>query len=197
MKLRNLLLLISIMLAGCIPIVKQSPAPPVDHPQVGELFTVTDEHLMVIPVWEKYPTVHSEQSIRESSTLRLGNPVFTETGALYRVHAAVPSRTSASLMMPAAALGRGVFFYGYIIASETGNILLLDKSLDNRDLTRQALVGEYRKEELIAFMESGKPEALGDSEIWHFFDSKEIHIEFGDADRSRVITFLVNKDKTR
>jgi len=195
-KLRLLLLLSSVMLAGCIPFVKKSSAPPVVHPQLGELFAVEDENTMVIPVWEKYPAFISEDSIRESSTLWLGDPVFAEAGALYRVHDQIPSRTSAGLVMPVAGVGRGIFFYGYIVASETGNIFLLDKSYDSRDLTRHASIADDNKEELIAFIASGKHDALGDSEIWDFFDSKETHIEFGDADRNRVITFLMDEVAT-
>lgn len=186
------MLLSAIVLAGCLPLVKESSALPITHPRLDELFPVSSEETVVIPVWEKYPAFISEDTIRESSTLRLADPVFTTAGALPRVHEQVSGRTSTGIMTPVAGVGSGIFFYGFVVISESGNILLLDRSYDPRDLTRCGSTDDDTVEALIALLASSSRGALGDAELWEFFDGKEIEIEFDQADRDRLVSFLEN-----
>ena len=195
MNLRILFLLSLLALNGCFPVVKESPAPQVSHSKLSELFPYKDENIMVIPVWQDAPTIMSEESISESSTLWLSAPIFTIADSLIHVHDQIPSKTSALLIVgPGGAIGRGVSFDGYIIVSETGNFLLLDKSGKNRKRSYHGSFTNQDKNDLIAFIKTGKTTTMsdpGDKTSWNsHLRRNNFQSRFSDADRDRIVSFL-------
>jgi hypothetical protein len=166
-----------------------SPAPRIDHPQLSVLFPRQDENIVIIPMWEKCPVACASRSTGKS--LLLEDPVFTKTGSLSYVHEKIPSKTSAGIVSPDAAIGRLVTFYGFVIASETGRYLLLDKSTDYSNTTAHGEFTNDDKNALIAFMATGKRAMLDDMEAWDsFFIYKDVHTRFSNADRDRIVSFL-------
>ena len=75
----SVVVLMILSCVSCIPLVKESNAPPIDKYSLSVLYKNDDERILVLPVWEKYPVVMSEQSIKESSTLSFGTPLFIKS----------------------------------------------------------------------------------------------------------------------
>ncbi|MDT8422056.1 MAG: hypothetical protein RQ754_16635 [Desulfuromonadales bacterium] len=193
MKPWILLVFSLLLLVSCIPLIKESRPPQVSHPYLDRLFPRDDEQVVIIPVWQKYPIFMSEKSIRSDSSLCLGSPVFTKAVKFEHVNEQISGKTSAGLIIgPGGGIGRGVFFYGYIIASESGNMLLLDNSQDHLDMTSFGVVTVDNKNELIDLMTSGHHSKLKDFGLWKFFDGKEIRIWFNFTERDRIVSFLSN-----
>jgi hypothetical protein len=65
----SVVVLMILACVSCIPLVKESSAPPIDKYSLSGLFKNDDERILVLPVWKKYPVIISTQSIEESSTL--------------------------------------------------------------------------------------------------------------------------------
>ena len=120
---------------------------------------------MVLPVWEKYPVIITTKSIEESSTISVGTPLFLKVKDIRGIHKLIPSKTIAGLLVgPLVGVGRGVFFSGYYIISESGRVIWLET--EHHTAKSVFLSREGKKELLEAFREFEQVYLLPASDVW-------------------------------
>ena len=184
------------VLTGCVlPMVKESAAPAIATSMLTRLFPDPGENTLLIPVWEDYPVIISEGSIRESSTLHIGEPVFTTANELRSAHKSISSHISAALvLLPLAGVGSGVFFYGYVIVAESGTLVLLRRSESYRNIDHHATMDQHVKQELLSLLVGSSRQARSGQGLLEFFMGKEVYIELEESERQRVLNFIHDID---
>lgn len=185
---------------SCIPLIKTSSVPPINILN-NNFFENDNEKILVLPIWQKYPFVMSESSISESSTLSLNEPLFLTVQDLPNLHNIIPSKTSAGMIIgPGGAIGRGVFFYGIMIISESGKLVWCKPNIDNSLLLKSHIFEKEKKELVRAFDEYSEihptdaSNVLFTSNTWFFLDHMKLKIGYSSSDRNRIIKFLHRVD---
>ena len=187
---------IFLILTSCFPLIKESHVPPIDKNPLINLFKNENEQILVLPLWEKYPVVMSEESISESSTLSFDTPLFLKVKNIEEIHNLIPSKTSAGLIIgPGGGIGRGVFFYGIYIISESGRTIFLKSEYQKAKLSHAGFISEEGKKELIrTFRESKEIFPSPASPIWFFTKSMKLKINYNSNCRNDIINFIKSID---
>ncbi len=184
---------IVLIFSSCFPLVKESRVPPIDkNLPINLLFKNENERILVLPLWEKYPVVMSDESISESSTLSFDTPLFLKVKNIEEIHNLIPSKTSAGLIIgPGGGIGRGVFFYGIYIISESGRIMWLKSKYNKAKLSYVGFISEDGKKELIrAFQESKEIYSSSALDMGFFSKSLKLKINYNTDHRNDVINFI-------
>lgn len=193
------ILLACISSVSCIPLVKESSAPPIDYDLLSSFFKNANERIMVLPVWEKYPVIITTKSIEESSTISVGTPLFLKVKDIRGIHKLIPSKTIAGLLVgPLVGVGRGVFFSGYYIISESGRVIWLET--EHHTAKSVFLSREGKKELLEAFREFEQVYLLPASDVWlsmgkrKLFSKRKLFINYNSSNRNDIIKFISSVD---
>ena len=187
----SVVVLMLISCVSCIPLVKESNAPPIDKYSLSVLFNNDNERILVLPVWEKYPVIISEQSIKESSTLSFGTPLFLKVKDIPGINELISSKTSAGLLFgPLVAVGKGVLFHGYFIIGESGRIIWLRKKVAS-----SFFISQQGKKELIkGIRESREVYSQTSSDIWRFTGKLKLIIDYNSSARNDIVNFISSVD---
>jgi len=188
----SVVVLMLISCVSCIPLVKESSAPPIDKYSLSVLFKNDDERILVLPVWQKYPVIISEQSIKESSTLSFGAPLFLKVKDIPGINKLIPGKNMAGLIGVGGlvAVGRGVVFDGYYIIGESGRIIWL-----KNDIAKSFFISQQGKIELTnAFRDSDEVYLPSASEVWIFMNKLKLVIHYNSSIRNDVINFISGVD---
>lgn len=176
---------------SCIPLIKEFSAPPIDKYSLSVFFKNDDERILVLPVWQKYPAIITEQSIKESSTLSFGAPLFLKVKDIPGINKLISGKTTAGLLIgPMAAVGKGVVFDGYYIISESGRIIWL-----KNNIAKSFFISRQGKIELInTFQDSEEVYLPSASEVWLFMDKLKLIIHYNSSIRHDIINFISSVD---
>jgi len=177
---------------SCIPLIKESSAPPIDKYSLSVFFKNDNEHILVLPVWQKYPAIITEQSIEESSTLSFGAPLFLKVKDIPGINKLISSKTTAGLIGAGGlfGVGKGVVFDGYFIISESGRIIWL-----KHRIAKSVFISQQGKIELInAFRDSDEVYSPSASEVWLFMDKLKLIINYNSSIRNDIINFISSVD---
>ena len=187
----SVVVLMLLSCVSCIPLVKESSAPPIDKYPLSGLFKNDNERILVLPVWQKYPVIISEQSIEESSTLSFGTPLFLKVKDIPGINKLISGKTTAGLIVgPLVGVGRGVFFYGYYIISESGRIIWLKNKI-----AKSVVISQQGKKELIkAFRESREVYSPPASDVWLFTGKLKLIINYNSSARNDIVNFISSVD---
>lgn len=187
----SVVVLMLLSCVSCIPIIKESSAPPIDKYSLSVLFNNGNERILVLPVWQKYPVIISEQSIEESSTLSFGTPLFLKVKDIPGINKLISSKTTAGLIVgPVVGVGRGVVFDGYYIISESGRIIWLKNKI-----AKSVFISQQGKKELIkAFRESREIYSPSSSDVWHFIGKMKLIINYNSSTRNDIVNLISSVD---
>jgi len=189
----SLVLLCCLLSVSCIPIVKQSRVFPVDAAFLTGLYADQRERILVLPVWQNYPAFISEPSIAESSTLAFGDPLILQVADLYEVHNLVPGRTIAGVMViiPLAAVGHGVEFYGFTIIGESGRITWVRPGYPKSRVLSSVYLSQDDKNELLrTFRDVTEIHSPLTSPLWRFIGKLTLSVDYSADQRDKVVGFL-------
>lgn len=178
---------------SCFPLIKTSSVPPINISD-NNLFESDNERILVLPLWQNYPVVMSEKTISESSTLSFSTPLFLEAKDIHDIHNLIPSKTSAGMILgPGGAIGRGVFFYGILIVSESGNFIWHKPNRNKLLSTKSHFINQEEKNRLImAFERKSEINRADASNIWFFLRGMKLNINCNSGDRDKIIFFIQN-----
>ena len=94
------------------------------------------------------------------------------------------------LFGPLVGVGRGVFFEGYYIISESGRIIWL-----KNNIAKSVFISQQGKKELIkAFRESSKVDSPLASDGWLFIGKLKLIVNYNSSARNDIVNFISSVD---
>ena len=90
-------------------------------------------------------------------------------------------------------MGRGVFFYGILIVSESGKFIWGKPDRNKLPLSKSHFIFQEEKNQLItAFERKNEINPADASNIWFFLEGMKLDLNFNSRDRNKITTFLKN-----